>query len=120
MLISPTRNTDPRDHPPIPLKQRKEGTTICHPVQSSHFSLLLQTLSLSEKHGEGLTGASLEVLVDEEAFGALADKGFLCVQTQLLTAMVLLCAVIHPCICHTKEIKLPEGAIPTSNSSNGA
>lgn len=53
------------------------------------------------RRARGLTGAGLEVLVDEEAFRALADEGLLGVQTQLLTAMVLLRTVIHSCGCHT-------------------
>lgn len=59
-------------------------------------------LSLIRKRGVGLTGAGLEVLIDEEALRALADEGLLGVQTQVLTAMVLLRAVIHPCGCHTQ------------------
>lgn len=59
----------------------------------------------------GLTGAGLEVIVNKEAFGALADKGLLRVQAQLLTAMVLLCTVVHPCSGHksknTKELRCP-------------
>lgn len=56
-------------------------------------------LSLIRKRGVGLTGAGLEVLVDDEALRALADEGLLGVQTQVLTAMVLLRAVIAPCGC---------------------
>lgn len=47
-----------------------------------------------------LTRAGLEVIVDEEPFRALADKGFFRVQAQLLTAMVLLGTVVHACIGH--------------------
>lgn len=58
------------------------------------LSLPLHTSPLRER---GLTRAGLEVLVDEEALRALAHEGRLRVQTQLLAAVVLLRAVVHPC-----------------------
>lgn len=46
----------------------------------------------------GLTRAGLEVVIDEETLGALAHIRVISVQTELLTAMLLLCTVIHPCM----------------------
>lgn len=69
-------------------------------------------LPLIRKRGVGLTGAGLEVLVDEEALRALADEGLLGVQTQVLTAVVLLRAVIHPCGCHTRTQSNARGQRP--------
>lgn len=103
-LLPPSAHSmqSPEDDSPASPPE-KERTRRPPPQRSA--SPLTATLSAEEEQRGGLTGAGLEVLVDEEAFRALADEGLLRVQTQLLAAMVLLRAVIHPCVGHTGKHK---------------
>lgn len=85
--------------------EEREDRELCSPAAALFFTPVAKLFRRREAW-RGLTGAGLEVLIDEEAFRALADVGLLRVQTQLLTAVVLLRTVIHSCVCHTRKHKI--------------
>lgn len=80
-----------------------------HALPPSHLVDVVPFGGVGRHWGAGLTGAGLEVVIDEETLGALAHIRVIGVQTELLAAVLLLCTVIHPCM---ETLGLEELGVP--------